>query len=348
MNQIDNSALERKIDKPLIWWLLIVCALTFFMIFVGGITRLTDSGLSMVEWKPITGFIPPLSEEAWEIEFDKYKNYPEFQIINHQMALHEFKKIYFWEYFHRVIGRLIGIVFFFPYLYFVLRKRVDKVLNKKLLVAFCLGGLQGFMGWYMVTSGLVDKPDVSHYRLAAHLVLAFVIISYIFWIIFDEYNKGRAIRYKNKAYWAWALLALILFQITYGAFTAGLKAGLGYNTFPLMDGKLYPDEMFYLEPLWINFLENNAGVQFVHRTFGWIVLFAVVAFGMKYYEGSASKQAWAIRAMLIAVVAQFLLGVLTLLFHVPISLASLHQIGALILCLFAVYNVYVQRLDLRS
>lgn len=225
-----------KCDRSIIIWLVFVCLMIFAMVIIGGITRLTDSGLSMVEWKPLMGAIPPLTEAEWLRVFDLYKQYPEYQKVNSGMELSEFKFIFFWEYFHRLFGRLIGVVFFIPYVYFLFKKKIEKKLNKKLFIAFILGGLQGLMGWYMVKSGLIDRPDVSHFRLAAHFGLALTIIGYIFWIILGQINfSNQKLIYYPKLFWSLAILLVILsVQIIYGAFVAGLDAGLAYNTFPTM------------------------------------------------------------------------------------------------------------------
>lgn len=334
---------ESQDKKKITMWLLLIAAMVFFMVFVGGVTRLTNSGLSMVEWKPVTGIIPPLSEAHWEEEFLKYQNFPEFKLINHQMTLDEFKEIYFWEYFHRVIGRLIGMAFFFPYLYFLLKKKIPKGFNKKLIFTFVLGGLQGAMGWYMVKSGLVDKPDVSHYRLAAHLLLAFLIIGYISKLIL-ELNEGVHKGTRNKMYYASiGLILLLTLQITYGAFVAGLNAGIGYNTFPLMNGHFVPETFWDLSPYWHNFIENKASIQFVHRVIAWFVLLYITTYTFIFYKKSTKIQKLSFKCLVGGVLVQFTLGVLTLLYFVPISLASLHQLGALVLLLFGIFNLHVSR-----
>jgi cytochrome c oxidase assembly protein subunit 15 len=320
-------------NRPLVYWLLSVCGLVFFMVIVGGITRLTDSGLSMVDWRPLMGAIPPLSEQAWLEVFEQYQQYPEYQKINKGMTLSEFKFIFFWEYFHRLTGRLIGLVFFVPYVFFLVKGKLDSSLKWKLFIAFILGGMQGLMGWYMVKSGLVDRPDVSHYRLAAHLSLAFIIIGYIFWIIFDLIKPVVELPYFKKTYFfLMGFAGLLGIQIVYGAFVAGLDAGIGYNTFPTMNGQWVPKSFFFLNPSWLNFFENNASVQFIHRTLGWIIFFSAghLFFSTRKKE-LAFVQRRALNMMLVMIILQFLLGVLTLVFVVPLSLASLHQAGACLL-----------------
>ncbi len=322
-----------KCDRSIIIWLLIVCIMIFTMVIIGGITRLTDSGLSMVEWKPILGAIPPMNEVEWNRVFDLYKNYPEYQKVNSGMTLSEFKFIFFWEYFHRLFGRLIGVVFFIPYLYFVIRKKVPKTLNTKLFIAFILGGLQGLMGWYMVKSGLVDRPDVSHLRLAAHFGLALIIIGYIFWIIFGQIIQTNEdftfypVIYKSL----FALTILLSIQIVYGAFVAGLDAGLAFNTFPKMGNHWIAETAFTMKSFWKDLIENNATVQFIHRTMGWLILIitTVVLFLGKSVTNKVQKNS--LRYLLAMVFIQFVLGVLTLVYLVPLSIASMHQAGAVIL-----------------
>lgn len=330
-------------NRSIVLWLLTVCGLVFFMVIVGGITRLTDSGLSMVDWRPLMGAIPPLNEQAWLEVFEKYKQFPEYKLVKEGMSLSDFKFIFFWEYFHRLTGRLIGLVFFVPYMYFLIKGRLSKSLNLKLLVAFVLGGLQGLMGWYMVKSGLVDRPDVSHYRLAAHLSLAFLIIGYIFWIVFGLIKDNQNNSYNKGLHRSLLIfICLLVIQIIYGAFVAGLDAGVGYNTFPLMDGHLVPRSFFFLSPKWLNFFENNASIQFIHRTIGWLILILSSTIWFKYKNDNISRsQRLALFAMFLMVMLQFGLGVLTLIFVVPISLASLHQAGACLLMLLTLRAIYL-------
>jgi len=329
---------------------------------VGGITRLTRSGLSIVEWKPFTGIIPPLSEESWQEEFEKYKKYPEFQKINHQMTLSEFKFIFFWEFMHRLLGRVIGFVFLIPFIYFYRKKYLTGELLYKTGIAFILGGLQGFMGWYMVQSGLDKIPRVSHYRLAAHLLLALFIMMYILWILLEIYfskagsagtsdkitaeaqdqrsqeNAAQKISFAKLQKSSWALTILIVFQIIYGAFTAGIRAGYLYNTFPLMGLKWIPDEIFQMSPAWINFFENMVTVQFIHRSAGWMVLFATGLFYFYSRKFSLRNfQKKGILILLFSVFIQFILGIFTILYSVPVSTGVIHQMGAVFLLSAAVF-----------
>ena len=328
-------------DSLIIKWLYLISFMVFCMVFIGGITRLTDSGLSMVDWKPIMGIIPPLTDAAWQSTFQKYQAFPEFKLVNSDMTLAGFKSIYFWEYFHRVFGRLIGMAFFFPYVYFRLRRYISKSLNRKLIIAFVLGGLQGLMGWYMVKSGLVNKPDVSHLRLAAHLSLAFIIIGYIMWTILGIKNPQRKISFNKKLK---ALLivffGLLCVQIIYGAFVAGLDAGLTHNTFPKMGRDFVPTEVISVFKSMMGFISNPVFVQFTHRVMGWSLLICAVALGVKLKESDDFMQKKTIKIMLCFLLIQFTLGVMTLVMYVPVSIASIHQVGACILLLLCVRALF--------
>jgi len=312
------------------------------MVMIGGITRLTDSGLSMVDWKPLMGAIPPQTESEWNQAFSAYQNFPEYKLVNHQMNLSEFKSIFFWEYFHRLFGRLIGIAFFFPYLYFLLRKRLSTKLNRKLLIAFILGGMQGLMGWYMVKSGLVGKPDVSHFRLAAHLGLAFLIISYIFSIIFELAQKETIkLNLYPKIYNLLKIFLIVLsLQIVYGAFVAGLDAGLGYNTFPKMGSQWIPRAALSGSSILVNLVENNAMIQFIHRSIGWLLFFLAANLFYKARVVFNPIQKRALILVVVMVFVQFLLGVSTIVMMVPMSIALLHQLGACILLILTVNALY--------
>jgi len=237
-------------------WLAFVCLVLIAMITVGGATRLTHSGLSMVDWKPLSGVIPPVTVLEWQAEFEQYKQYPEYQKLNQGMSLEEFKGIFYWEYSHRVLGRGIGLIFFIPFVFFWWTQSVDRKYLPRLVGALILGGSQGLMGWYMVKSGLVDLPRVSHYRLAAHLSLAMLILGYLFWLVLDLSSTSRERVTSLLRKWVMGLVVLLSLQIVYGAFTAGLRAGLGFNTYPLMGQQLLADAATTIQPLWINFFEN--------------------------------------------------------------------------------------------
>jgi len=330
---------ERQ-KKRVIVWLMTGAVLIFSMVIIGGITRLTHSGLSMVEWKPIMGVLPPMNEVDWQEAFNKYKAYPEFQKINYDFGLEEFKGIFWWEYIHRTLGRIIGIVFIIPFLFFVVKKWLDPPLLGKCLILFALGGLQGFLGWYMVMSGLSNDPHVSHYRLALHLVTATILFGYILWVLFGLIapHQTRSRELKPFARLTKWLLAIILLQIIYGAFVAGLKAGMVYNTFPKMGDRWVAEGVTAMSPFWINFTEGLAGVQFAHRYIAYIVVFLIGFIWLKARHLNLSRRRKTpVHIMLVLVTLQFILGVLTLLLAVPIEMAVLHQAGAMLLFGSAVF-----------
>ena len=323
-----------KDNKRVIYWLLTGCILIFIMVVVGGITRLTHSGLSISNYKLISGTLPPMNEIQWQEAFDLYKQYPEYQKINKGFSLQEFKDIYFWEWLHRFIGRFIGIVFIVPFIYFLLKKQLTKSTIRKSIVLLALGGFQGFLGWYMVKSGLVDRPDVSHFRLALHLTTAFITFSIALWIALDiwfPHKKDIEKPLRNTIRWAFILLIL---QIIWGAFVAGLDAGLIHNTWPLMnDGKLIHETVTIEQtPIWKNFTEGKSGVQFVHRYLAYIVVAIILFIWFKAKKLSlTSLQNKSLNALLIIVLLQFILGVFTLIFQVPVVLGVIHQVVAFFL-----------------
>ena len=309
----------------------------FAMVVVGGVTRLTHSGLSMVEWQPLVGTIPPLNQVQWDEVFHKYQQTPEYLKINRGMALEEFKDIFWWEYFHRLLGRSIGMVFLLPFLYFLARKKIDKPLMVKFAGIFMLGGLQGGMGWYMVASGLMDNPHVSQYRLTAHLGLAFLIYTAILWAalgLLSPKTAATQIGDKLRALrnFSTVLAGLIFVMVLSGGFVAGTRAGFTYNTFPLMGGNFIPEDIFQLEPWYLNFFENLATVQFDHRLIAWLLAFLIPLFWLRSRKimlpGSARLYCNLFLAML---VVQVTLGICTLLLVVPVPLAATHQAGALLL-----------------
>jgi cytochrome c oxidase assembly protein subunit 15 len=337
-------------DRTLAGWLLVCCTLIFAMVILGGVTRLTGSGLSMVEWKPVTGLLPPLGQDAWESEFDKYRGSPEYRMINVGMDLDGFKNIYWLEYSHRLLGRSIGFAFLLPFLYFLARRRIASALTPRLLGLFLLGGLQGLMGWYMVKSGLVDNPHVSQYRLTAHLLLAFVIYGYMLWLALDLWYP-RPSRPSQPAHErlrgpALGLTLWTLFTIASGGFVAGLKAGFAYNTFPLMDGHWIPRVMWLLDPWWHNLFENIATVQFNHRLLALLTLAGILAIWLAGRgAGLGARARLALHLLLAAGLLQVALGISTLLLHVPLSLAAAHQGGALLLFSALVFFNHALRRD---
>jgi cytochrome c oxidase assembly protein subunit 15 len=321
-----------------LWWLRAVCLSVMIILLVGGITRLTGSGLSMVDWRPISGVLPPLGDEAWAEEFARYQESPQYKLVNQGMALSEFKYIFFWEYLHRVIGRIVGLICLVPYLWFLFRGQLERGLKYKGALLVLLVGAQGLMGWYMVKSGLVKDPEVSHFRLAAHLSLAFAIFGLAWWMSLGlkPVQKGGGVssfkRYRN---WAILLLSVLSLQIVYGAFTSGMKAGYGFNTYPLMGGDLMPDALFSASPFWSNFVSDKFSVQFIHRWIG-----TCLAIGLFYFCWLTLKSGylnvwlskWTKRTAFF-VALQFALGVGTLLCisDYPVFLPLIHQFVALFL-----------------
>lgn len=337
--------MENQNNKPVIIWLLSGCLLIFLMVIIGGITRLTNSGLSMVDWNPIMGFIPPLNDTDWNLAFEQYKQYPEYQMVNYHFTLDEFKSIFFWEYFHRLIGRVIGMVFLIPFIYFLITKKLSKKLKLQSLVLFGMGGLQGFIGWWMVKSGLVKDPDVSHFRLATHLITAFLTFAYTYWVAMGLMYKDETTKDFNSLRMILRfILGVTILQIIYGAFVAGLNAGFVMNTFPKMGDQWINDSVFALTPLWKNFIEGLGGVQFVHRYLAYIVAGTILFFVIKgQNEELTDRQKASSRMMLYAVVLQFLLGVFTLLYSVPIWLGVVHQLGAFLLLTAIVFALHAFR-----
>ncbi len=332
-------------NRPLAIWLFICCAMIFVMVVLGGVTRLTHSGLSMVEWKPVTGLLPPLGEEEWRDVFGKYQESPEYREINTGMDLEEFKGIFWLEYIHRLWGRAIGAVFLLPFLFFLAKGWIGRRLSFHLAGMFVLGGLQGVLGWYMVKSGLVHRPDVSQYRLAAHLVAAFAIYGYIFWIalklLFPAPAASPSPAAAGLKRLASTIVVLTFVTVFSGAFVAGLDAGMAYNTFPLMGGRLVPEAMFDMSPWSLNFFENIATVQFSHRVLAMTTLIAVLVL-WRWGRGQAvsGRSARALHALGMMVLIQVVLGISTLLFFVPVSLAAIHQAGALVLFTLALWAAY--------
>lgn len=341
---LDRSTDSRR-RKIIAAWLFAVAGMVVVMIVLGGVTRLTHAGLSMVDWRPITGWLPPMDAAEWEDAFARYRAYPEYRKLNLGMTLAEFKSIYWLEYTHRIWGRLIGIAFLVPLVVFLAKGWVDRRLAPKLVALFVLGGLQGVLGWYMVKSGLVSRPDVSQYRLAAHLGLALVILGWMLWMALGLIARppaGDGDRAAGRLRrWALAVVALVFVTALSGALVAGLDAGFTYNTFPLMDGRLVPDGLFDMSPAYLNPLENIATVQFDHRVLAIATLTAVAAFWWGARRATlAAGQRRAVNALAAAALVQVALGIATLLLVVPVPLAVLHQLGAVVLLGTAVWLVH--------
>ena len=333
--------MEKRYQKQIGYWLLAVAGMVFFMIIVGGLTRLTHSGLSMVEWRPLMGVLPPLSTEAWQEVFLKYQASPEYQKINMGMSLSDFKRIFWFEYGHRVLGRLIGLVFALPFMFFLYKRAIDKTLFPKLIVLFFLGGLQGVIGWWMVKSGLVDNPDVSHYRLTVHLGMAFLLYIALIWTGLSQLRpRAHTIsnRYSRSALF---LMGMIYVTVLSGGLVAGYDAGYQYNTFPLMDGHLVPSGLFVQEPWYINLTENAKTVQFNHRMLAMTTAGICIAFWVSLRRYCVtSVQIWARHALLMAVLLQVTLGIVTLLSRVWVPVAASHQSGATLLLTVVTWLAY--------
>ncbi|MCC6560602.1 MAG: COX15/CtaA family protein [Xanthomonadales bacterium] len=337
-------------DRAVAAWLLLCCTLVLVMVVVGGITRLTHSGLSIVEWAPIVGTLPPLNEQQWLETFAKYQQTPEYKLVNHAMTVDDFKGIFWWEYIHRLLGRGIGLVFLFPLIWFVARRRVDPALGWRLAGIFVLGGLQGAMGWYMVKSGLVDDPRVSQFRLTAHLGLAFLIAAAMFWVALGLlYPRGAApvaarARRAPRTLATW-VAAIAAYMVLTGGLVAGIRAGYAYNTFPLMNGHWIPPEILMLEPWWKNPFYNMATVQFDHRIGAWALAFLGPWLWLRARAAQPGSRASASAAVLVAALAlQIALGIATLLTGVKIvPLAVAHQGCALLVLLAALATRHALR-----
>lgn len=344
----------RTNDNAIANWLFVVAGLVFAMVVLGGVTRLTESGLSIVDWEPFVGTIPPLSEADWHALFDRYKQYPEYQKVNFGMTLEGFKEIFWLEYFHRLLGRAIGVVFLVPFLYFLVRGRIRKSLAPKLAFIFVLGGLQGVLGWYMVKSGLVDRPDVSPYKLAAHLGLAAIIYLAMIWVALGLRARrplaAPMARHQHRVvFGALALLVIAFITLLAGAFVAGTDAGFAYNTFPDMEGQLVPADLFIYQPAWRNFFESVPLVQLNHRLLGYLTvlgaLLLFIASGAWRRQSRLSLEARRVLLLVAGVaLAQFALGLSTLLLVVPIPLAAGHQAGAMLLLTVLLWAVHALRL----
>ncbi|UCH74695.1 MAG: COX15/CtaA family protein [Rhodospirillales bacterium] len=330
MNVARYSGMQPDTRRNVAIWLLVCSGMVAAMVIIGGITRLTESGLSMTEWRPLVGWIPPLSEAEWQRIFERYRLTSEYRIQFPGMDLEEFKTIFWWEYIHRVWGRLIGLAFGLPLLWFMLRRRIDRPLVPHLVVLFLLGGLQGLIGWWMVNSGFVDRDDVSQYRLTVHLGMAIIILGYLLWVAFGLLSSGDGkeappgLRTLSRV-----VVGAAFITILSGGMVAGINAGLIHNTWPLMDGGVLPDGMAAMSPIWLNAFENHATVQFNHRLFAYITALLTAVLWLRARRAGLGPRAHrAVNALAIAVICQVILGISTLLLVVPIGLAVLHQAGA--------------------
>lgn len=332
-----NKNINKSIanNQFILTWLICTAIMVLFMIFIGGITRLTDSGLSITTWKPITGILPPFTTKEWIREFNLYKLTPEYIKINFSMSLNEFKSIYLMEYFHRISGRITGLIFIIPFIILAFKKKLNKHLVKFVFFIFILGAIQGFLGWYMVKSGFIDRPDVSHYRLAMHLAMAVIIYSLILRKIFftlpyrNSYNKKIRIMPKIN-------LLLIFIQIILGAFVAGLDGGLIYNNFPLMNDSFFPDEI-YLNNWYLQIFSNPGLTQFLHRITAYLIIIFASYFTFQIFRYSNTHIKKITIYFNLTLLIQIFLGIINIIYVVPITMASLHQMCAIILFSFALY-----------
>ena len=347
---LENTATfeqQARYNRQIAYWLLICAAVIFGMILLGGVTRLTNSGLSMVDWKPLMGIIPPLSEADWQAMFLKYQQFPEYQKINIGMSLEEFKPIFMYEYLHRVLGRFIGIIFILPFLFFFFTKRIKAGLTPKLIIMLIGGGFQGLLGWYMVKSGLVDNPRVSQYRLTAHLGAAVLIYSFILWTAFSLISpkSDQPIELKNFAY---SLSGLIFLMILSGGLVAGTHAGHAYSTWPLMGDSFIPAGLYSMAPAWLSAFEDITTIQFNHRMFAYLIVVLVAIFAVKILrsdlKGSARIGVYCLIGLLIM---QVTLGISTLVFYVPVPVAAAHQVGAVALLSASLFVSHILRHSLR-
>ncbi len=326
-------------------WLYLLCLMVFAMVLLGGATRLTDSGLSITEWQPLIGVIPPLNDADWQSVFHKYQQIPEYSRVNAGMSLEEFKQIFWWEWSHRLLGRLIGLVLVFPWLLFTLLGYIPRRLQPKLAIMLLLGAMQGFLGWYMVKSGLVDRVDVSQYRLAIHLLMAGLILGFIAWVALglrgERHFELILPLERRDVLMSGGLLLLVFMQIGLGALVAGLHAGLSHNTWPLMDGDFIPEGLFLLDPISVNLFENIMTVQFNHRMMAYAVLLVAVLHGFMVIRKSDGLIRSSAIMVLVVLFFQLALGIAVLLLVVPFSLALAHQALAFIVFVIVLRHFYL-------
>jgi cytochrome c oxidase assembly protein subunit 15 len=332
-----SGMIKNNPHKQIIYWLLTGCVLVYVMLVIGCITRLTHSGLSITDWS-VMGTLPPLNEQSWMEHFTKYQQSPEFKIINSSMQLSEFKNIFWWEWSHRMIGRLIGFVFFGGFVYFIATKKFTKKLLIRSIILLCVGALQGLVGWWMVKSGLVKNPNVSHYRLATHLITALTAFAFTFWfaleIIYESPEEKQEANPSKKLFTLTLItFVALIFQIIYGAFVAGLKAGLIYSTWPKMGSEWFPKDTILMTDSFVyNFTANPAGVQFVHRTFAWVVVTLISIIWIRSNKFKLNTQQYnGVTWLVYLTTLQIILGIFTLLYNVPVIMGVLHQTVAFML-----------------
>ena len=333
-----NFMSYQNVNKYISYWLLLITILIAAMIIVGGLTRLTDSGLSITKWQLFSGFLPPLNSDDWENYFNLYKEIPEFKLQNYSMTINEFKIIFWWEWAHRFLGRLIGICFLFPLIIFTIILGFSNL--KKLYFIFFLICFQGFIGWYMVSSGLVDRVDVSHFRLALHLIIAFIIFSLILW----DYLKLKNINLshvKLKFYLPWIFLILIFCQITIGAFVSGMDAGTIYNSWPLMGSSYFPNDSKFINLFDLTAFSDPSLVQFFHRNLAYIIFIYYLILTYKIYRNNFSRYFLLIKIIGFILLVQIILGIFTLLYDAQIYLASMHHISSIFLVASSLYFLFL-------
>ena len=329
---------NHKINSQISFWLISMFWIISIMIVVGGLTRLTDSGLSITQWQLFSGFLPPLNKSDWIMYFDLYKEIPEFKLQNYDMTMQEFKVIFWWEWAHRFLGRLIGISFLIPLIYFTFKVKFSKLIS--LYLIFILICFQGFIGWYMVSSGLVDRVDVSHFRLSVHLLIAFIILSLIFW----NYLKIKVYtNYNNTLGWFLPLtfLLLIFIQISIGAFVSGMDAGKIYNSWPLMGNSFFPDDNSYSNLFKISAFSDPSLVQFIHRNLAYLISFLFFFILFKVYKNKISSLYKSVNVLGFFIILQVLLGIFTLLYGAQILVASMHQISSIFLVASSIYFLFI-------
>ncbi len=334
--------------RPVRIWLAIVALMIVATAVVGAATRLTGSGLSITEWNPIMGVLPPLSDADWQTAFAKYKEIPQYTKLNKGMSLEAFKTIFWWEWGHRLLARSIGGIFLLPFLFFLAKGMLPRRLAPRLVAIFLLGGLQGFVGWYMVKSGLVDRVDVSPIRLALHLGMATLVLALVVWTWADLGPERPGVRLstvtRGQRFSAWLLLALVYVQVLLGAIVAGLKAGLTFNTWPLMDGHLIPGGLWTMSPGWLNLFDNPALVQLNHRMMAYVVVLLAAIHAVAVLRTADDERVRSSAVILaVALLAQMALGIWTLLAWVPIHLGVAHQLGALLVVTLAVWHTFAMR-----
>ena len=344
--------ISQNSNKAVIYWLLTGCALVYLMVVIGCITRLTHSGLSITDWS-FMGSMPPLSEEAWLERFAKYQQSPEFIKVNYSMQLPEFKHIFFWEYFHRMVGRTMMYVFAIGLIILIIRKKINKQMLPSLILLFFMGAMQAVIGWWMVYSGLQSKPAVSHYRLATHLMSAFTLFAFTFWfalgLIYPKDETNIPIESKKLKWPTLIFFGILIIQIIFGAFTAGftqgdsshIRPGQIWNTWPKMGEEWIPEQVYMEDGLFANMFENPSGIQFTHRTLAIILCLLVLYIWRLSTKLQLSKQQYrGVTFLIYGLTLQFILGVLTLVYNVPVIMGALHQTGAFFLFAISIYLIY--------